>query len=779
MKRHVLLVAALCLVGIAALWAQGTVPPVPSDLTAVIHTDPQADARLMPTVKLDWNAPDGEWGYIVYRSVDDSVQFQKLAMTNTTMYFDHNVHAGHTYFYYVTSVLIGTGNQMVQSGPSNIAFIQIGDTGTHPTGVIAGTVTDDSTGDPLKGIRIYFSRTRGYSTLSIPFAITDSLGMYAAKLDTGAYKVKAEPAPWMPPDPPPYKGEWFDDKPDWESADIVQVLENASTPADFGLSRVLIPTRPKGTITGTVLDDATQLPIPGILIKFMKKGPVTVNWQPIAITDSLGFYSMALDTGVYFLRTGSMRMSPIDYIHEWYDNVTDPSLATPVHVEENSTFQANFGLSMPVPPTYVNIEGFVTDTLGNPLRRATVVILRSLQAMSTTNALSLAYAGHGEENVEVEGVGYCRGVVWKGFTDSLGYYKARVLADTSYIAMAARWGYIPEYFDNKPTPLLADIISAPGNVQDINFSLAPNPVYHNSISGLVRDSLGTPAPSIVVVFPAYPTFAPVPIRFGHTDSLGAYTIGDVVQGVYIVLALPYANYAPAFYKEGAYGVMHWKLADKVTITGDVTDINIGVVPIRSNGWVRLRGRIHAFGRALAGVRVMASAADGAIVGCGLTDGTGAYTLEAIPPGPTNVDVDIPEYTAAGQIVNVPEDGFEVNNVDFALQPDTPTDADGNGVLPASFALHQNYPNPFNPSTMITFDMPVAGHASVTVYNALGQKVATLFDGPSAAGRTALTWDARDHAGVSVASGVYFYRLNVTAAEGKAAYSAVQKMMLLR
>ncbi|MCC6397793.1 MAG: carboxypeptidase regulatory-like domain-containing protein, partial [Bacteroidetes bacterium] len=685
MKRHVLLVAALCLAGIAAVWAQGTVPPVPTDLTAVLYTDPAEGARLMPSVKLDWNAPDGEWGYVVYRSVDDSVQFQKLAMTNTTMYYDHTVRGGHTYFYYVTSVMIGTGNQMVQSGPSNIAFIQIGDTVNRPTGVIAGTVTDDSTGDPLRGIRISFSRLRGYTTLSLPFAITDSMGMYSAKLDTGTYKVKAEPAPWMPPDPPPYRAEWFDDKPDWESADPVQVMENASTPADFGLSRVLIPTRPKGTVTGTVIDDATQLPIPGILIKFMKKGPVTVNWQPVAVTDSLGVYTMVLDTGIYFLKTGSMRMSPIDYIHEWYDNVTDPSLATPVQVEENSTFEANFGLGMPVPPVYVNIEGFVTDTLGNPLRRASVAILRSLQKIAATNALSYAHAGYAEENVEVEAVGYCRGVVWKGFTDSLGYYKARVIADTSYIALAAKWGFIPEYFDNKSSPLLADIINASSNVQGINFSLAPNPVYHNSISGLVRDSLGTPAPSIVVVFPAYPTFAPVPIRFGHTDSLGAYTIGDVVQGVYIVLALPFANYAPAFYKEGAYGVMHWKMADRVTIDGDVTGINIGVVPIQSTGWVRLRGRIHAFGRALAGVRVMAANAEGAVVGFGLSDAGGQYTLEAIPPGPITVSADLTDYAAAGQVVNVPEEGFEVNNVDFALQPDTPTDSEADGVMPATFA----------------------------------------------------------------------------------------------
>lgn len=73
--------------------------------------------------------------------------------------------------------------------------------------------------------------------------------------------------------------------------------------------------------------------------------------------------------------------------------------------------------------------------------------------------------------------------------------------------------------------------------------------------------------------------------------------------------------------------------------------------------------------------------------------------------------------------------------------------------PNGFALSQNYPNPFNPSTNINFTLPVASDVQLTVYNLLGQKVATLVDDARTAGNHTVRFDAR-----SLASGVYFYQL---------------------
>lgn len=71
-----------------------------------------------------------------------------------------------------------------------------------------------------------------------------------------------------------------------------------------------------------------------------------------------------------------------------------------------------------------------------------------------------------------------------------------------------------------------------------------------------------------------------------------------------------------------------------------------------------------------------------------------------------------------------------------------------------FALEQNYPNPFNPSTKIEFTVPNNGHASLRVYNMLGQEVAVLFNGRAEAGRIHQTiFDASQ-----LATGMYFYHL---------------------
>ncbi|MGA9364129.1 MAG: T9SS type A sorting domain-containing protein [Bacteroidota bacterium] len=69
-------------------------------------------------------------------------------------------------------------------------------------------------------------------------------------------------------------------------------------------------------------------------------------------------------------------------------------------------------------------------------------------------------------------------------------------------------------------------------------------------------------------------------------------------------------------------------------------------------------------------------------------------------------------------------------------------------------LAQNYPNPFNPSTVIEFVVPMSGHATMTVYNVLGQEVASLFEGNAEAGKIQT---ARFNAS-NLPSGMYFYTL---------------------
>ncbi|WP_456407852.1 T9SS type A sorting domain-containing protein, partial [Caldithrix abyssi] len=66
--------------------------------------------------------------------------------------------------------------------------------------------------------------------------------------------------------------------------------------------------------------------------------------------------------------------------------------------------------------------------------------------------------------------------------------------------------------------------------------------------------------------------------------------------------------------------------------------------------------------------------------------------------------------------------------------------------------------PFNPTTTITFFVPEVSNVSVDVYNLLGQKVNTLFNGPASVGLQQVKWNATNFSGNKVPSGVYFYQI---------------------
>ena len=70
-----------------------------------------------------------------------------------------------------------------------------------------------------------------------------------------------------------------------------------------------------------------------------------------------------------------------------------------------------------------------------------------------------------------------------------------------------------------------------------------------------------------------------------------------------------------------------------------------------------------------------------------------------------------------------------------------------------YMLNQNYPNPFNPSTMINYQLPITNYVDLSVYNLLGQKVATLVNKRQPAGHYQIEWDASGFAG-----GVYYCRI---------------------
>lgn len=89
-------------------------------------------------------------------------------------------------------------------------------------------------------------------------------------------------------------------------------------------------------------------------------------------------------------------------------------------------------------------------------------------------------------------------------------------------------------------------------------------------------------------------------------------------------------------------------------------------------------------------------------------------------------------------------------------------------IPEQLVFHQNYPNPFNATTTIGYSLPQESEVSLSIYNLLGQRIETLFEGTQYPGEHAITWDAS-----YLPSGIYFSRLRIESATKSV------KMLLLR
>ena len=88
-------------------------------------------------------------------------------------------------------------------------------------------------------------------------------------------------------------------------------------------------------------------------------------------------------------------------------------------------------------------------------------------------------------------------------------------------------------------------------------------------------------------------------------------------------------------------------------------------------------------------------------------------------------------------------------------------------------LFQNYPNPFNPSTTIEYSLEGTGAARIVIFSVDGRRIRTLDGGVRPPGIYRAVWDGKNDRGQSVATGIYFYRLEA----GR--FAAVKKMLLLK
>ncbi len=160
--------------------------------------------------------------------------------------------------------------------------------------------------------------------------------------------------------------------------------------------------------------------------------------------------------------------------------------------------------------------------------------------------------------------------------------------------------------------------------------------------------------------------------------------------------------------------------------------------------------------------------------------TGAYALGALAGAGVELDDSDHDYVQGGngrlvfQVGNncIPRNQYVAVQSNWVNTGTAEIDSD-ESLIPKEFSLYDNYPNPFNPTTQIAVDLPEATTTEITVWNIMGQKVATLYSGDLNAGHHTLNFDGRDSNGKQLTSGMYLYRV----AAGK--YNATKKMTLMK
>jgi hypothetical protein len=119
-------------------------------------------------------------------------------------------------------------------------------------------------------------------------------------------------------------------------------------------------------------------------------------------------------------------------------------------------------------------------------------------------------------------------------------------------------------------------------------------------------------------------------------------------------------------------------------------------------------------------------------------------------------------TADAKLLSVPA---SIKNGNVIIS--TVTDVISND-LKYEYSLSQNYPNPFNPSTTLEYTLKDDIKVEIEIFNALGQKVAMLYNGLQSKGKHSIHWNAQNNA-----SGIYFYRLRA------GDFTRTMKMLLVK
>ena len=110
-------------------------------------------------------------------------------------------------------------------------------------------------------------------------------------------------------------------------------------------------------------------------------------------------------------------------------------------------------------------------------------------------------------------------------------------------------------------------------------------------------------------------------------------------------------------------------------------------------------------------------------------------------------------------------GRSMYTIDLSDVPGVPTAVEDDASIPQAIALEAGYPNPFTTSTTLAYRLSERADVRLEIYDVLGRRVTTLYEGSAAPGAHTSVWNAS-----GVAPGSYVARLTVTSGTGPSVYT---------
>jgi Carboxypeptidase regulatory-like domain len=472
-------------------------------------------------------------------------------------------------------------------------------------GSIAGSITENGSGDPISDVRVEISLLDGTFVRS---AYSQSDGTYlVGGLPAGEYLVVA--------DSYDHSDELYDgvacpeglpngcDPMDGTS--IAVGLNAAVSGIDFVLQRL-------GAIAGTVTETTTDAPLPGLRIELYQLDGSYVGSD---YTDADGHYLMEyLDSGSYAVATDSYYG---EYVDELYDDIPCPGGynygcdgedPTPVAVMlETTTGGIDFALDR-----FGDITGTVTD----------------------------AETGAPISGLEVYLVSEDGGSYHYHYTDASGQYRFGGLDSGDYFVKTYDYYsgvYVDEVYDDIPCQLGCDpaevgtpiAVSLNATTSDIDFELQPL----GRFTGTVTDAAtGEPISGIQVAAIDENGYT---IDYGYTDSSGQYALAGLMDGTYFATARDYYSevYLAELWEDLPCGDGCDPVADGTPIAVSVGETASGIDFTLQIGGVITGTVTHTVtGEPISSVEVRIWSQGGSYVKYDYTSSSGQFSVTGLPTG---------------------------------------------------------------------------------------------------------------------------------------------------